>query len=209
MSVWWQFSTSVIESISFTIWKHIWLWDPLGLTTKDISSFTDFPGGSESAHNAGDPVLITRLGRSPGEGNGNQLQYSYLENPMDRGAEQATVHGISKSWTWLCNFFFFPFGQFLSYRRLSLPWGGKSQIILWSLSTCNYILPFESKRGKRDGMPAMCPPLLACWKHFRGHQRYCFPWGIFRVKYGMDSFTPFICAVNTEFRSIKHFKSTE
>ena len=48
-----------------------------------------FPGGSdgkESAHNAGDPGLIPGLGRSPGEGNGNPLQYSYLENPMDRGA---------------------------------------------------------------------------------------------------------------------------
>ena len=48
-----------------------------------------FPGGSdgkESACNAGDPGLIPGLGRCPGEGNGNPLQYSYLENPMDRGA---------------------------------------------------------------------------------------------------------------------------
>ena len=48
-----------------------------------------FPGGSvdkESACNAGDPHLIPRLGRSPEEGNGNLLQYSYLENPKDRGA---------------------------------------------------------------------------------------------------------------------------
>ena len=37
----------------------------------------------------------------PGEGNGNPLQYSCLENPMDRGALQATAHGIAKSWTWL------------------------------------------------------------------------------------------------------------
>ena len=47
-----------------------------------------FPGGSdgkESACNAGDPGLILGLGNSPGEGNGNPLQYSYLENPMDRG----------------------------------------------------------------------------------------------------------------------------
>ena len=41
------------------------------------------------------------LGRSPGEGNGNPLQYSCLENPMDRGAWQATVHRVAKSWTWL------------------------------------------------------------------------------------------------------------
>ena len=55
---------------------------------------------SPPAH-AGDAVLIPGLGRSPGEGNGNPLQYSCLENPMDRGAWWATVHGITKSWTWL------------------------------------------------------------------------------------------------------------
>ena len=61
-----------------------------------------FPGGSEdkaSACNAGDPGLIPGLGRSPGEGNGNLLQYSCLENPMDRGAWWATVHGVAKSQT--------------------------------------------------------------------------------------------------------------
>ena len=48
--------------------------------------------------NAGDVGSIPRLGRSPGEGNGNPLQYSCLENPMDRGAWRATVHGVAKSW---------------------------------------------------------------------------------------------------------------
>ena len=60
-----------------------------------------FPGGSdskESACSAGDRVSIPGLGRSPGEGNGNLLQYSCLGNPMDRGASQATVHGVAKSW---------------------------------------------------------------------------------------------------------------
>ena len=52
--------------------------------------------GKESACNAGDPGSIPGLGRSPGEGNGNPLQYSYLENPTDRGAWQATVHGIAR-----------------------------------------------------------------------------------------------------------------
>ena len=55
-----------------------------------------FPGGSvgkNSACNAGDLGLIPGLGRSPGEGNGNPLQYSGLENPMDTGAWWATVHG--------------------------------------------------------------------------------------------------------------------
>ena len=61
-----------------------------------------FPGGSdgkESACNAGDPGLIPGSGRSPGEGNGNPLQYSCLENSIDRKAWWATVHRIAKSWT--------------------------------------------------------------------------------------------------------------
>ena len=52
--------------------------------------------------NAGDTRdvgSIPGLGRSPGVGNGNQLQYSSLRNAMDRGAWQATVHGVAKSWT--------------------------------------------------------------------------------------------------------------
>ena len=52
--------------------------------------------GKESAYNAGDPGLIPGLGRSHGEGNGNPLQYSCLENPVDRGAWQATVHGVTR-----------------------------------------------------------------------------------------------------------------
>ena len=58
-----------------------------------------FPGGSdgkEFAYNAGDPGLIPGWGRSPGEGNGNPLQYSGLGNPMERGAWRATAHGITK-----------------------------------------------------------------------------------------------------------------
>ena len=48
---------------------------------------------------AGDLVSIAGLGRSPGEGNGNSLQYSCLENPMDKGAWGAAIHGVPKSWT--------------------------------------------------------------------------------------------------------------
>ena len=61
-----------------------------------------FPGGSEvkaSASNEGDLGSIPGSGRSPGEGNGNPLQYSCLENPMDGGAWWAAVHGVAKSWT--------------------------------------------------------------------------------------------------------------
>ena len=63
-----------------------------------------FPGGSvvkNPSANAGDVGLIPGSGRSPGEGNGNPLQYSYLGNPMDRGAWQAIVHGVAKTWTGL------------------------------------------------------------------------------------------------------------
>ena len=70
-------------------------------------TYVGFPGGSvvknppASAGNTGDASSIPGSGRSPGGGNGNPLQYSFLENPMDRGAWQATVHGITKSQTWL------------------------------------------------------------------------------------------------------------
>ena len=61
-----------------------------------------FPGGldgKEFACNAGDPDSIPGLGSSPGEGNGNTLQYSCLENSMDRGAWRAIVQGVAKSQT--------------------------------------------------------------------------------------------------------------
>ena len=60
-----------------------------------MSTAMGFPGGSEV--NVGDLSLISGSGRSPGEGNGNPLQYSRLENPMDRGAWRATVHRVSES----------------------------------------------------------------------------------------------------------------
>ena len=59
-------------------------------------------GGSddkESASNARDPGSIPELGRFPGEGNGNPLKYSCLENSMDRGLWQALIHGVAKSRT--------------------------------------------------------------------------------------------------------------
>ena len=69
--------------------------------------FLGFPGGSdgkESACNAEDLGSIPELGRSPGEGNGYPLQHSGLENSMDRGAWQATVHGVARNQTQLRNF---------------------------------------------------------------------------------------------------------
>ena len=66
-----------------------------------------FSGGSEvkaSACNAGDQSSVPGSGRSPGEGNGNSLQYSCLENPMDGGVWWATVHGVAESQTRLSDF---------------------------------------------------------------------------------------------------------
>ena len=68
----------------------------------DLNATWGFPGSSDSketAYNAGDLGLIPGSGRSPGEGNGNTLQYSCLENPMNRGALQAIVHGGAKCQT--------------------------------------------------------------------------------------------------------------
>ena len=65
-----------------------------------------FPGasdGKESTCNVGDPGTIPGSRSSPGEGHGNPLQYSFLENPTDRGAWRATVHGVPKNWTQLSN----------------------------------------------------------------------------------------------------------
>ena len=82
-----------------------------------------FPGGSEvktSACNAEDLGLIPGSGRSPGEGNGNPLQYSCLENPMDGGAWWATVHGVAKSQTRL--------SDFMSHEMM--PWTYTDEIFL-------------------------------------------------------------------------------
>ena len=65
-------------------------------------NFMGFLGSSvvkNLSANAGDMASIPRSGRSPGEGNGNPLQYSCLVNHMDRGAWWATVHGTAKRWT--------------------------------------------------------------------------------------------------------------
>ena len=67
----------------------------------NIIGFPCGSAGEKSACNAGDLGLTPGLGKSPGEGNGNPLQYSCLENPMNRESWWATVHGVAKSWTGL------------------------------------------------------------------------------------------------------------
>ena len=79
-------------------WKEGWV-NPL--TTDRNQCFPEsFPGGSngkETAFNAREPGSIPGSARSPGEGNGNPLQYSCLENPMDRKAWRAPVHGVTEN----------------------------------------------------------------------------------------------------------------
>ena len=103
-----------------------------------------FPGGSESkesACNVGDLGWIPGLGRSPGEGNGYQLQYSGLENPMD-----CTVHGVAKSWTRLSDFHFtVPLGQHSAYSTLLhnfLPRITNSYLDNHNWVHCTCLLPF-------------------------------------------------------------------
>ena len=78
------------------------------IVAHDFSSIPKgFPGSSavkESARNAGDPGSIPGLGRSPGKGNSNPLQYSCLENSIDGGAWWAIVHRVAKSQTQLSDF---------------------------------------------------------------------------------------------------------
>ena len=85
-----------------------------------ISTYEGFPdslAGKESTCNAGDLGSVPELGRSPGEGNGYPLQYSSLKNPMDGGAWQATVHGVTKSRTGLRHFQFPKIKNALELKR--------------------------------------------------------------------------------------------
>ena len=95
-SWWWTGKPGMLQSMGWQRVRHNWA----NWTT------TALPGGSdgkESTFSAGDLGLIPRSGRSPREGNGYPLQYSCPENPMDRGAWWATVHGVPKSQSWLSN----------------------------------------------------------------------------------------------------------
>ena len=100
-------------------------------SVNDRSYYFYFPSGSVVKNlpaSAGDTDLIPGLGISPGEGNGNPLQYSYLENPMDGGAWWATVHGVASSRIRLSDFTFFHF-HLHCYRSSSSPWKGTRSLL--------------------------------------------------------------------------------
>ena len=85
---------SQLLSLRCRAWKPVY-------TFSHIYTKVGFPGDSdikESPWNMGDPGSVPGSGGSPGEGNGHPLQYSCLEDSMDRGAWRDTVHGVTKSW---------------------------------------------------------------------------------------------------------------
>ena len=92
--------------------SHSWTgkipWRKNRLPTPVFLSFPSGSDGKESTCNAGDLGSTPGLGRSPGEGYGYPLQYSGLANSMDRRTWWVTVHGVAKSWIWLCNFHALP-----------------------------------------------------------------------------------------------------
>ena len=96
----------VSGSRGFRMQKGSDLYQPVFINDLMYPGRKCFPGGSdgkESACNVGDLGSIPGLGRSPGGGCGNPLQYSCLENFMDRGGWQAAVYSVAKSWTQLSN----------------------------------------------------------------------------------------------------------
>ena len=116
--------------VPFLGWEDHWRRDRLPTPV-----FLGFPCGSagkEPTCNAGDLGLIPGLGRSPGEGKGYPLQYSCLENPMDRGTWWATVHGVAESWT-----------QLSVWEHTQ--GGGSKRILLWCMS--NSVLPLFSSKS--------------------------------------------------------------
>ena len=107
-----------------------------------------FPGGSEvkvSACNEGDLGSILGSGRSPGEGNGNPLQYSCLENPMDRGAWWATVHGVAQSRTRLKQLSSNSI-EYLAQALLSCPVTGRHQVCKGKFS----VIKKERRNSPKD-----------------------------------------------------------
>ena len=103
----------------------------------------DFPGrsdGKASAYNVGHPGWIPGSGRCPGEGNGNPLQYSCLENPMGGGAWWAAVHGVAKSQTLLSDFTFT-----FHFHPLEKEMATHSSVLAWRIPGT----------GEPGGLPSM------------------------------------------------------
>ena len=88
-----------MQETQFDSWVRRIRWRRDRLPTPVFMDFPDGSDGKESACNAGDLGSIPGSGRSPRGGHGNPFQYSYMENPIDRGVWQAADHRVIKSWT--------------------------------------------------------------------------------------------------------------
>ena len=130
ISFWKHVSTHSTVSTLHTAQSQLRHWTLIKYFQKVTSNHWTSPVAQtiKSACSEGDLGLVPGLGRSPGEGNGNPLQYSCLENPMDRGAWWAIVHGVAKSWTWV-NVSGNPLKKFLTC---------KCSVLLWSSKVCLY-----------------------------------------------------------------------
>ena len=124
--------------------------------------FPDGSDGKESACNAGDPGSIPGSGRSPGEGNGNPLQYSCLENPIDRRAWRATVHGSQRIiHNWVTNTFtsLFPWlgeDDWWSCQQLKLDRLVHKTNWLSQSSLCLFWVPYITDPGSLFSVLALC-----------------------------------------------------
>ena len=121
------------DSFSMSVAGMVWGW----------LKHNDFPGGSDgkaSVYDRGDPGPIPGLGRSLGEGNGNPLQYSCLENPMDGGAQWAAVHGVSRNQTRLGDLTFT-----FHFHALEKEMATHSSVLAWRIPGM----------GEPGGLPSM------------------------------------------------------
>ena len=112
-------------------------WQACSLPTEPHQGFPGGWDGKESAYSAGHLSSIPESGRSPGEGNGNPLQHSCLENPMDRGAWRAVVHGVTKSWKRLSN-------EHFHFQRHS---GSPISLLLHGISFLWHYSSWKSKKN--------------------------------------------------------------
>ena len=96
-----QKCSPLVRFIFRSSWYCTWLWGLLRSVLCWEVGLSWQLSGKDSAYHAGDRGSIPGSGRSPGGGHGNPLEYSYLENPMDRGAWQAAVHRVEHSQIWL------------------------------------------------------------------------------------------------------------
>ena len=119
--------------------------------------------GKESACSAGDPGSIPVLGRSPGEGNGNPLQYSCLDNSMDRGAWWVTVHGVTKEWGMTLQLNTTSSVQLLSCVRLfATPWTAACQASLSITNSSSLLKLMSIESVTPSNHLIFCHPLLLC-----------------------------------------------